>query len=296
MGKTILVAGATGDIGGRVVRELIKRGADVRGLVRPTSDPAKVAKLEEQGAKIARPDMSDKAALTEACKGVTCIVSTLAGLHDVIVVDQSALLDAAIAAGVPRFIPSDFASDFTKQAKGENRNFDLRKEFHEYLDKQTSVKATSILNGGFAELLSYNIPFLNFKNQTVGYWGDPDWKVDFSTKDNVAAFTAAAALDDDAPRVLRIASFQVSANEMVKIASEVLHAPYQLVRLGSVAELAEQNKRDRAANPAGENELYAKWQQSQYMQSMFSTHLEPLDNGRYTDIQWTPIQEVIGRK
>jgi len=44
------------------------------------------------------------------------VVSALAGLRDVIVETQAALLDAAIKARVPRFIPSDFSIDFTTRA------------------------------------------------------------------------------------------------------------------------------------------------------------------------------------
>jgi len=62
-------------------------------------------------------------------------VSALAGLRDVIVEAQTVLLDAAIKAGVPRFIPSDDSIDFTKFPAGENRNLDLRREFHQRLDK-----------------------------------------------------------------------------------------------------------------------------------------------------------------
>ena len=75
-----------------------------------------------------------------------------------------------------------------------------------YLDK-APIQATSILNGAFAEILTYNIPLLDIKQQQVGYWEDADWKIDFTTMDNTAAFTAAAALDPTTPRFLRIASF-----------------------------------------------------------------------------------------
>jgi hypothetical protein len=67
-------------------------------------------------------------------------------LHDVIVDSQTKLLDAAIAAG-------------------KNRNFDLRKKFYQYLDKSsitygasTAIAATSIMNGAFADILSYATP------------------------------------------------------------------------------------------------------------------------------------------
>jgi hypothetical protein len=60
---------------------------------------------------------------------VTCVVSVLAGLREVIIDAQKVLLDAAIAAGVPLFIPSDYSLDFTKFSDGENRNLDLRRDF-----------------------------------------------------------------------------------------------------------------------------------------------------------------------
>lgn len=294
MKQIILVAGASGDLGGRIVRSLLERGAEVRALVRATADSSKIEKLEHMGAKVIRISKWNPAELIPACEGVSCVVSALQGLHDVILVGQTLLVDAAIMAGVPRFIPSDFASDLTKVAPGENRNFDLRREFHSYLDK-ASIQSTSILNGAFAEILRYNIPFLNFKTQTVGYFGSPDHHVDFTTMDNTASFTAYAALDPAAPRILRIAGFQVSANEMADIASEMLHRNYNTVSMGTTESLAAYNKRERAAHPEGEMEIFPDWQRSQYTHSMFTTQLSPLDNARYPDVKWTGLREVLSK-
>lgn len=295
MATTILVAGATGNLGGRIVRELLTRGAEVRALVRPGSDAEKVNRLKQQGAQVIEADPSDLGQLTQACEGVSCVVSALQGLRDVLVDTQSRLADAAITAGVPRFISSDFATDFTKQAAGENRNFDVRKEFMAYVDTKP-IATTSILNGAFAEILFYGTPLLDFKNKQVGYWENAGWRIDFTTMDNTAAYTAAAALDESTPRILRIASFQLSPNELAKVAEEATHQPYHVVRLGSLEELAAYNKRERAAHPEGEQEIYPRWQQSQYQQSMFTVQHETLDNDRYPDIQWTNPQEWLARR
>ena len=131
---------------------------------------------------------------------------------------------------------------------------------------------------------------------TIGYWGSADWRVDFTTMDNTAAFTAAAALDPTAPEVLRIAGFQVSANELAAIASELLKEQFQPVCMGSVDDLAAYNKRERAAHPEGEQELYPTWQRTQYTHSMFSTQLQPLDNDRYPNIKWAGIRDVVGKR
>lgn len=238
-------------------------------------------------------EFTDPAALAQACTGASCVVSTLAGLREVVVDIQAQLLTAAVAAGVPRFIPSKFASDYTKLIPGDNRNFDLRREFKALLD-QAAIAATSILNEAFSEILGYNFPLLDFKQQQVGYWEDADWRIDFTTMDETAAF--AAALDKDTPRLLRIASFQLSPRELAAAAEEVKHKPFPLVRLGSRADLARQVRQARAANPAGEHELYANWQQMQYMLSMFSVTNDPLDNARYPALTWTRVQDVLAAR
>src|SRR5690242_18209500 len=69
----ILVAGATGELGGRTVRVLRSGGRDVRCLVRAGSD---AAALEEAGAEVVRGDLLDPGTLTAACAGVGCVVCT----------------------------------------------------------------------------------------------------------------------------------------------------------------------------------------------------------------------------
>jgi hypothetical protein len=293
MKPAILVAGGTGNLGGRIIKALIKRGAEVRAIVRNSTEPEKIENLTELGAKVITVDLSNAEDLKQACQDISCVVSALSGLHDVIVDSQTKLLNAAIAAGVPRFIPSDFSSDFTKLPAGENRNFDLRKEFHQYLDK-SSIATTSILNGAFADILSYGTPLYDVKNCSVGYWGDnADWKIDFTTMDNTADYTAAAAIDSSTPRILRIASFQISPNELVAVGTEVKKSEFKLVSMGSLKDFSTSNKKERAANPEGEKELFPNWQGKQYLHSMLSIQNTLLDNNRYPDVQWTSAIDVI---
>jgi uncharacterized protein YbjT (DUF2867 family) len=293
---TILVAGGTGDLGGRIIKALLKRGADIRAIVRSSTDDAKVQKLEQQGVKVIRVNMSDVAELTQACMGVSCLISALQGLHDVIVELQSVLLDAAIAAGVPRFIPSDFSCDFTKLSVGDNRNFDLRREFHERLNK-ASIAATSIFNGAFTDLLTGQMPLLLFKLKRVLYWGNADQRMDFTTRDDTAAFTASAALDSSTPRFLRIAGDQLSARELTAVMSEVTGKKFRLFRAGSLGMLGTLIKVVRTVAP-GEKEIFPAWQGMQYMHNMFDgrAKLEPLDNERYPDIKWTSAKELLAAR
>lgn len=290
--QTIVVAGASGDLGKRVVDALVECGADVVALVRPATSQTVKRDLTEIGARVRDTDMEDADDIAAACSGAQCVVSTLAGLREVLIETQSKVLAGALKAGVPRFIPSDFCTDFSTLTPGENRNFDLRREFHRIL-YNTGIAATSIFNGAFAEVLRYDIPLLNRKTRTVSYWGSADWKVDFTTMDDTAAFTARAALDEDAPRVLRIAGFQMSARDFVSFTETPPDCPYRLIELGTIEELRRMNMHDRALNPEGEHELYAGWQQSQYLQSMLSAHHEQVDNARFGERKWTALADLM---
>jgi nucleoside-diphosphate-sugar epimerase len=292
-GSTIVVAGATGNLGGRIVRVLVEQGASVRALVRHGASPDKLSRLQELGVAIATVDLGSASQVIPACSGASCVVSVLAGLRDVIVEAQTALLGAAIKAGVPRFIPSDYSIDFTGFPAGENRNLDLRRDFHDRLH-ETSMSATTIFSGAFAEMLTGQMPLILFKLRRVLYWGNADQRMDFTTIDDTAAFTARAALDSSTPRFLRIAGDQLSARELTEVASEVTGKRFRLFRAGGLGMLGGLIKVARTVAP-GEKQLYPAWQGMQYMRNMFEgrAKLESLDNDRYPGIRWTTVREVL---
>ena len=290
---TILVAGATGNLGGRIARALRERGANVRALVRHGTAQDRLERLQGFGIEISAADLRIASELTPACTGISCVVSALQGMRDVIVEAQTVLLEAAIRAGVSRFIPSDYSIDFTKLPDGENRNLDLRREFHKRLD-ETPISATTIYNGAFAELLTGQMPLILFKLKRVLYWGNPDQRMDFTTIDDTASFTARAALDPSTPRFLRIAGDQITARELTVLVGEVTGEKFKLVRAGSLGLLGALIRVARTVAPA-ENQLFPAWQGMQYMRNMFDgrAKLEPIDNDRYPGISWTTVRNVL---
>lgn len=293
-GPTVL-AGATGDLGGRIADRLLERDTKPRLLVRKDTRRDKITDFEKRGAEVIEVDFSNVPALTEACSGGTCVVSALAGLREVIIDAQTNLLEAAIRAGVPRFIPSDFSIDFTKCADGHNRNLDLRREFHRKLD-QAPLAVTSILNGGFMHLLTGKAPMILYRFRRVVYWENADQLLDFTTIDNTAEFTAAAAIDPSTPRFLRIAGDQISARGLVDAASDVTGHNFKLLRAGSLRRLAFLIAIFRKLSPQ-RTALYPPWQGMQYFHNMFSgcAKLEPLDIDRYPHIQWTKVKEFLAK-
>lgn len=293
MRKIIVVAGATGNLGGKIINALIARDAEVRVIVRLETDMEKIKDLEEKGVKVFQVDISNKSGISKHFIGAHCFVSALAGLRETIIDTQKMFLDAAVEAKVQRFIPSDYSSDFTNLIEGQNRNFDLRREFHRYIDK-TPIQATTIFNGPFMDLLTTDMPLILFKQRRILCWGNASQILEFTTTDNVAEFTAAAAVDDNTPRYLRIAGDKLSCNDFVKLLTELTSKKYKIFRPGGISLLNFLIKVTRFFSPS-ENELYPAWQGMQYMRDLMEGRIifQKYDNKRYSDIKWTSVKEFL---
>ena len=291
-----MLAGATGDLGHRIALALLGRGAQVRALVRPGNTKPEVAALRAAGATVVEVNFKNAAALVAACAGAACVVSALSGLREVIVDAQTHLLDAAVAAGVPRFIPSDFSIDFTKLPAGSNRNLDLRREFGRHLDRMP-IQATSILNGMFMDLLTGQAPLVLFKLKRVLYWGSANQPLDFTTIADTAAYTAAAALDPTTPRYLRVAGEVATIRGLQAAATAATGQRFRLLRAGGLWVLKLMIKLARRLAPAPK-EVFPPWQGMQYMHNMFTglPKLRVLDNDRYPDLKWTKVREVLAAR
>lgn len=287
------LAGVTGDLGERIARALVARGAEVRALVRPGLEAGEMARIETLGVTVVPADPSNVDAMAAACAGAACVVSALNGLRDVIVERQGVLLDAAVKAGVPRFIPSDYAADFTRTVPGENRNYDLRREFMARVDR-TPIRATSVLNGAFMDMLGAEMPIIQPRIRRVLYWHDADQLLDFTTKDDTAAYTAHVALDDGAPRILRVAGDTVSARDIAAVMTEVTNRRFRTLRAGSLGSLGLMIRIAKLIAP-GSGDPFPAWQGMQYMRDQFSgrAKLTSLDNDRYPGLHWTSVRELL---
>jgi len=291
--KIIVVVGATGNLGGKIVNALLAKNVEVRAIVRLETDIKKIQELEQKGVKVIQVDTSIVSEISKNCIRAHCMVSALAGLKETVIDAQKIFLDAAVEAKVQRFIPSDYSSDFTNLRVGENRNLDFRREFHKHLDK-ASIKATTIFNGPFMDLLTTDMPLILFKQKRILCWGNANQILEFTTTYNVAEFTAAAAIDDDTPRYLRIAGDKLTCNDFVQLLSELTTKKYKIFRPGGIGLLNFLIKMIRFFSPS-ENELYPAWQGMQYMRDLMEGRIifQKYDNDRYSNIKWTSVEEYL---
>jgi nucleoside-diphosphate-sugar epimerase len=292
---TILVVGASGRLGLKIVRELVASKANVRVTHRASSKPEQIEQLRAITPDLVTADLADPDSLVRACANVDVVISAVQGLRDVTVDGQTRLLEAAAKAGVARMIPSDYAIDFFKTEDGGNRNLDLRREFNRAFDR-VSVRPTSVLCGAFMDLLSYGAMGPDPKTNVFRIYGDSDQPYDFTHTDDVAKYIAAAALDNDCPRMLRVAGDTRSPRELAAIFEDVRKAPVTLEVAGSIEELDAQITRMRAADEAPTNPM-PPWQRMQYVRDMATGlgRISPVDNARYPKIKPITVRELLAR-
>lgn len=98
---TILITGATGNIGGEVCRYLAEKKLPLRSLVRDTS--SKVAKLKAQGIELAQGDFNQPDTLKAALQGVEKAFLVTPNVPNQVEL-ESGFIDAAQTAGVRHIV------------------------------------------------------------------------------------------------------------------------------------------------------------------------------------------------
>lgn len=179
---------------------------------------------------------------------------------------------------------------------GSNRNLDLRRDFHAKLNK-SGIKWTGIQCGGFMELLtSRQLPLINDRFHRVLYFGSADQKLDFTTIPDVAAYTAAVAVDPNpTPKILRIAGSSFSARELATIVSRVHGQKYTQMWAGSVGFLQMMIPILKFLIGGVEDKVLPPWQGLQYLENMVSGkgQLDSVDNDRYSELVWTTVEQSL---
>jgi uncharacterized protein YbjT (DUF2867 family) len=113
----VLLCGSTGELGGRVARELLEAGAPLRVLLREGADAGEAASL---GAEVVRGDLRDPSSLDAAVRGTETVVTTVTAMARALAgervnlpaVDGAgtlALVAAAERAGAQRFVFTSYA-------------------------------------------------------------------------------------------------------------------------------------------------------------------------------------------
>jgi uncharacterized protein YbjT (DUF2867 family) len=218
-----LVVGATGVLGGEICSRLAQAGKPVRGLIRASSDPARVDALRKQGIELAQGDLRDPPSLDAACRGVHTVYSTATAIQSrqegntldrVDREGQANLIEAARKAGVQRFVFISFRGrpdiDYPLQA--------AKRATAERL-KKSGIPWTIIEASMFMEV--WLGPHLGFdaKNAHARIFGKGDKKISWVSYRDVAALAIAAG------------ESRAGENQVLEIGGPEALTPLEVIRI-----------------------------------------------------------------
>lgn len=205
--KNIIVAGATGSVGAPILKALIEEASfNVTILSRASSSATFPNGIPVK--KVS--DDFTVAELTEAFKGQDAVVSAISTLP-VITGDGNdglafRLIDAAVSAGIKRFIPSEYgANNLDPRARSTVPVYDRKGAMLEYLiekAKQSSLTWTSISCGSWLDWAlnpkkSGNFLFIDVKGRKATIYDSGRNRFAVTTSTNTGLAVARALLNPD---------------------------------------------------------------------------------------------------
>jgi uncharacterized protein YbjT (DUF2867 family) len=200
--QTVLVVGSTGFVGMEICRLLVKAGKDVKALVRSTSNPEKIKKLQEMGVETRVGDLKNADSIKKAIEGIEAVISTASStlsrqegdsIESVDNNGQLNLVQIAEDSGVHKFV---FISFYPI-----NHEFPVQiaKRHVEKKLMESKLNYTILQPGFFMEVwLSPAVGF-DYQNSKVTIYGEGNNKIAWTSLFDVAAL-AVATLDNKAAR------------------------------------------------------------------------------------------------
>jgi uncharacterized protein YbjT (DUF2867 family) len=186
----ILVAGATGALGGEICRRLIMRRQPVRALVRATSDPPKVEALTKAGANVVVGDLKHRASLDAACEDAEAVISTVSMIGTAKPGDSFEATDergtlnliaAARAAKVDHFIYVSFDTDAVPDSPLRNAKAKVQEAL-----RASSMTYTILQPSYFMETWLGPHLGVDVANARAQIFGSGDRKMDYVSVNDVA--------------------------------------------------------------------------------------------------------------
>jgi hypothetical protein len=161
--------------------------------------------------------------LTAALKGIDGLISTVAALA---IDNQTILIDAAIAAGVKRFIPSEYGSCSTDPKVKDMPAYSSMFRIREYLQEKAKAGKltwTVLACGAFIEFVFHSPMLLDFANHKATLFDEGDNRFSTTSLPNIGKAIAGIFknLEYTKNKVVKVSEVILTQNEMLRIAKEL---------------------------------------------------------------------------
>jgi uncharacterized protein YbjT (DUF2867 family) len=233
--KNVTLVGGSGHLGTFVLEKLVaSQKFNVRVLKRAGSSSSYAA-----GAEVIEADFSSLESLKTGFKDQDAVISIVgdAGLSG-----QTLMVDAAVASGVKRFLPSNFGSNMANPNSRQLPVFTRKVAVEEYLIEKSKTSAltyTFVYNGGFLDFcIQHNVLLDISKYQPILYDGG-DY-IFSSTRMSTVGDAVVGVLThptETQNRAVYVSEITISQNQVLSLAKQIApNMPWEPVNV-NLAEL-----------------------------------------------------------
>ena len=241
----ILVAGATGGLGGLICQRLRDRGESVRALVRPTSSAERVEWLRGLGVEICPGNLRDPASLDPAAHGADVVISTVTVIRtaqpgdsfdDTDNAGTRALVDAAKRAGVSQFIFISFEHDRFEESPIVRAKREVERELRE-----SGIPYTVLQPSLFMEVWLGPHLGVDAAAGTAKIFGSGDRPVNYVSVRDVAEYAVSCVRNPAVMnRTIRVGGPEsVTQRDAVRIFEDAFGKPFQVTQVPEDALVAQ---------------------------------------------------------
>jgi uncharacterized protein YbjT (DUF2867 family) len=241
----ILVAGATGALGGLICQRLRDRGESVRALARPTSSAERVEWLRGLGVEICQGNLRDPASLDTATRGADVVISTVTiirtaqpgdSFDDTDNAGTRALVDAAKRAGVSQFIFISFEHDRFEESPLVRAKREVERRLRE-----SGIPYTVLQPSLFMEVWLGPHLGVDAAAGTAKIFGSGDRALNYVSDRDVAEYAVSCVRNPAViNRTIRVGGPEsVSQRDAVRIFEDAFGKPFQVTQVPEDALVAQ---------------------------------------------------------
>lgn len=213
--KKVAIVGCTGQIGFGLSKALLRLNHSVIAVTRKKNadNASKLSELESLGAKVKEcGDYADVETLAGILKGCDTLVVAIRANVKSIREKEPKILDAALKAGVKRFVPDEFGVHTLSVEYGDGTLFDAKKDMHKKIFK-SGIDWTFVYNG---VIFDYLIP--NFRMwDKITTFGDINIELATHDLEDIVTIAAMAITDDrTVNRAVQICANKITQARMIE--------------------------------------------------------------------------------
>jgi hypothetical protein len=178
---------------------------------------------DDGGAKVVEVDFASVSSLTAALEGIDGLVSAVTTMA---VPSQTIMIEAAVAAGVKRFIPSEFGSCTTspkvKDLPMYSQMFKIKQVLQEKA-QDGKLTWTVVACGGFTEFVFGGPVLADFPNRKMTVLDDGNNRFSSTSMESIGKAIAGVFQHPDATqnKIVHVSEMILTQNQLLKIAQEL---------------------------------------------------------------------------